>query len=996
MPIEPHAPALRPTGSRYTVRALMGAAITLLGSTSACAASTAAQTTATPATTASRSLASASLTVSDELSPDAVLDHTIGVGAVSHAEVLRYGETLAAASDRVTMQQYATSHEGRPLIVWTITSAANHARLDEIRAANAAISNPRGSIAELRASTGDLPGVAWLAACIHGDEMSGTDALLRLAHRLATSDDPFAQRVRDELVVIIDPNQNPDGRDRYLAQIEAMTGRVPNPDHAAQHHAGGWSGGRTNHYRFDLNRDWVPMAHHETRARAAKINEWNPLLLVDAHEMGALDTFLFDPPREPIHPDQSPAVLERRTRFGEEMAAAFDAKGWPYYTRAWYEEWYPGYTNAWASLGGALGILYEQASLDGGSVRKRTGMIETYADAVDHMETSFVANLTSLLEQRADLLRERLDDRLAAIGRGDEAGDAVAAIEAAMPSGTLILLPGSDPADADRLAHLLTYHGVESARTGESMTIASGRTSMGERIEEPRTIPAGAWVITSDQPHRRRLHAVAGFDPRMTDEFLAQERRELAEGRGSMLYDVTAWSLPMAHGVDAIWTDDDAALSVRTDAQMTAGDPAVTRAARIDVDPAATVGYIIDAHGADSAQLLVRLLDGGIVVHVSAKPFTLAGTTHPAGSLLVRRDDNSDIDDLPAQVRAACDGLSVHVRSASSGFTSDGVDLGGEEFHVLQQPRVAIVTRWPISPTSFGAAWFALDAQLGIRCSPIAATDLGSADLRRYTVLVLPEGFGLSRVLDDRTTGRLRTWIEAGGTLVTIGSSTDWAIANGLSGARSRSSVLGDLETWLADIELERTAPDMPVDLAAVWAGTPDMPDQTVPRAPGDADQSGADADDDAPAPPAPGTAESLPSSKEERERLESWQRRFAPTGAFLMAEVDTDHWLGWGVAREIPLLVGGSRALLSRTPTQTPVRVGAADSMRLSGLVWPEGRVRLHRASAATVNRFGRGQVVCFAYDPVFRGMTEGTSRLFENAIMFGPTMGASPALPW
>jgi hypothetical protein len=931
-------------------------------------------------------------------SPAAFLGRTIGVGAVSPVEVGAYLAALAAASDAVTVTEYARSHEGRPLVYVTITSPANHARLDELRERHADFVDPRRvpaarrTLREFDAAAEDLPGVAWLAASIHGDEMSGTDAVLLLAWRLAAGTDEATRRMRDELIVHIDPLQNPDGRARFLAQVESMSGLVPNPDHAALHHTGDWSGGRTNHYRFDLNRDWVPMVHPETRGRARAITAWNPMLLVDAHEMGSLDTYLFDPPREPIHPAQSRRVREWRDRFGADQAEAFDARGWAYYTQEWYEEWYPGYTNAWASLGGAIGLLYEQASINGSLVRKPSGRIETFADAVEHQLVSFIANLDSLQTNREAILRDRIRDQMAAVGLDTNAarGD--------LPAGVLLIPPHDDIVRLDRLAELLSLQGIEVSRTGRDLRAVGLRTWTGHR-EDARTLPAGTLVVRSEQPRRRLLHALCGFDPRMTEEFLLKERQELARGRGSLLYDVTAWNLPMAAGLPAYWADG---LEGAAGGLVTWTPQAARGAAAIPDAP--RVGWIVDGGPADTPRLLVRLLDAGLVVRTSTRPFSLAGERHPAGSLLIRRSEQDAAPaDVAATIRTAADGLAVAVIGAEGGLTDDGVDLGGQRFDVVRAPRVAIAGQWPVDPNGFGSVWHAIDARLGLRASVIAARDLGRLDLRRYSVLVLPDGGGLGRALGAGAAERLRDWVAAGGTLIAIDGAADWASDPdvGLGRAQRRAAVLGELETWQSDIERERRAWRDPFEFDAVWGGTPGSPDRTAPPLPaGMRDETptgrAADADGDAPPPPAVGTAASLPKDDEERTRLDDWQRRFSPTGAFLLGEVDPDHWIGYGVDERLPILVSGGRVFLSREPSQTPVRLGAADSLRLSGLLWPEARVRLHRASIVTVDRVGRGQVICFAVDPVFRGMTDGTRRLLENALLLGPSLGASGPVPW
>ncbi|MHC4109161.1 MAG: M14 family zinc carboxypeptidase, partial [Planctomycetota bacterium] len=279
--------------------------------------------------------------------PESVIGHDVGETAVRYDDLVRYLRALADSSDMIKMTAYAQTHEGRTLYYLTITSHRNHTRLEAIKADNAKLADPRQlrGDAEARRILENLPGVAWMAYAIHGDELSSTDAAMQVAYQLVAGTDTATKNLRDQLVIHIDPLMNPDGRERYLAQLQTLQGEVANPDYQAMQHSGLWSAGRGNHYLFDLNRDWLPQVHPETRGRAAVILPWNPHLVVDSHEMGSLDTYLFDPPREPINVNLAESALKWRRQFSADQAAAFDRHGWSYYTREWYEEWYPGYTN---------------------------------------------------------------------------------------------------------------------------------------------------------------------------------------------------------------------------------------------------------------------------------------------------------------------------------------------------------------------------------------------------------------------------------------------------------------------------------------------------------------------------------------------------------------------------------------------------------------------------------------------------------------------------
>jgi hypothetical protein len=284
-------------------------------------------------------------------SPGSLINHEVGERPIRYSALIQYMRILADSSDRVVLTNYGRTHEGRKLYYLTITSPANHRRLDQIKADNAKLSDPRllhsGQVDQLIET---LPAVAWLNYSIHGDELSSTDAGIYVAYHLAAAKDDATKKMLDETVIHINPLVNPDGRERYLSYLEQLTGVVSSPDLQSMQHQSLWSRGRGNHFLFDLNRDWLIHFQPEVRSLAEVILSWNPHLLVDSHEQDAYDTYLFDPPREPLNLSLSPTLMKWRRRFGSDQANAFNNKGWSYYTRDWYTEWGPFYTNSWASL----------------------------------------------------------------------------------------------------------------------------------------------------------------------------------------------------------------------------------------------------------------------------------------------------------------------------------------------------------------------------------------------------------------------------------------------------------------------------------------------------------------------------------------------------------------------------------------------------------------------------------------------------------------------
>ena len=916
--------------------------------------------------------------------PESIIGHRVGDGAARYDDVERYVRALADASPLVTLTEYATSHEGRKLYYLTITSSANHARLAQIKADNGMLADPRRlqNTADADRIIDAMPAIAWLAYSIHGDELSGTDASMLAAYALAAGTDETTRRLRDELVIHIDPSQNPDGRERYLSQLQPLTGKVPNTDYQALQHAGLWSAGRGNHYLFDLNRDWLPQVHAETRGRTAAMLEWNPHLVIDAHEMGSLDTYLFDPPREPFNINLSEDNMKWRRRFSADQARAFDRHGWSYYTQEWYEEWYPGYTNAWANLLGAIGLLYEQAGVNGAAVKQPSGTVLTYEEAVAHQYASSMANLETLRAHRRDILRDYFADRRWAINGTGE--------------GPMVLLvpPVQDRAKLDRFTELLRRQGIEFQVSTGPVAGKEALSSWGDKSDRVE-LPAGTIIVQAAQPHRRLLKSILEFDPRMSDKFLFEERKSLENHQGTRVYDTTAWNVPMAYGLDAYWA-----------ASFTETDGGGVRDAAPD-DPFAAkpaYGYLIDGQSSDIFAAIVRLTETGCHVRVARKPFTIGKRDYAAGGLLLRNHENPA--DLARLLRDAATDLKLTITALDTGLCESGPDLGGQEYDLLQPSRIAVASQWPTATTSFGSIWHLLDAQLGLRCSPINLQSIGGIDLRKYNVLVLPDSWGasgLGAILNEGVRGQLKSWIEAGGTLVAVGNSAAFVAGkdNGLSAVRLRPDVLDKLAVYDEAVTRERSARKIEVDPNAVWGSSEKIADTasqaSAPTAAAPVEKASAEspaakkdaADGKGGKPESGGDAEAL-------KRKDAWQRTFSPNGVFVRADLNPEHWLCFGLGDRLPVLIGGANVFMSSHPVATPARLADKNDLRLAGLLWPEARERMANSAYATVERMGRGQIILLADDPIFRGYTEGTGRLFLNAVILGPGLGTSQTVPW
>lgn len=908
--------------------------------------------------------------------PDTLLRQPVGAFTAHHAEITAAMRAMAARSNRMRIVPFGRTHEGRELISVVIASPENLQRIDAIRADIARLADPRGATdAEIERIVHESPAIAWLGYSIHGDEMSGSDASLAVAYHFSAGTSADVTDVLRNVVIVIDPMQNPDGRERVLSQLEQGAGYVQNLDYAAMQR-GRWPYGRENHYLFDMNRDWLWGTQPETRARWAAIGSWHPQLLVDAHEMGPLDTFLFYPATDPLTPYFPEYTKRWWQTYASDQSAAFDRYGWSYYTREWADSWYPGYTDSWGTFTGACGILYEQAHYRGQALRRASGEIATYHDAVHRQAVASVANVSTLASNREQALREYVAAKRANCAPETPGNDQM-----------YVLVPGHRP-DRERafVANLLEQ-GIEVWRAEQSFEAHDVRSPLGE-VQEDVTFAAGTLLVHARQPLSPLVKASLAFDPRYDKASLERERKELERKQRSKAYDVTAWSPTHAYDLDGYWCDEREVPAVR----VTSTPPALAGVVVTGQANEPTYGWIVDGFDDGAVRFAAAAMELGLQVNLSDEPFRALDRPFARGSLLVRRTENGP--DVATLVARAATAARVQVFATPTARSRDeSADLGGRHFDLLARPRVAILSNSPVSTDSFGHAWHVLDTQLHVPSSHLDAQGFGRYDLRRYNVLIVPDGGG-SVVTENAE--RIRTWVRSGGTLIAYGSAAADLSAKDtkLTGVRLREDALDDLDKYAVSVKREREAGTTRIDEAALYD---ERSAESKPPAPDDPSSvSDADLDKDAGKKNGDKSDKKAAGKDEDKKRRDQWLATFSPQGVILRGEVNPDTWITSGCSTELPVFYEGSNVLLSELPVRTAVRIAALDRLRLSGLLWPEARERIADSAYCTVERMGSGQVILFASSPVFRDWFPATTRLFANAVVYGPGAGANQPAEW
>ncbi|MDX1632060.1 MAG: M14 family zinc carboxypeptidase, partial [Thermoanaerobaculia bacterium] len=675
-------------------------------------------------------------------SPAEYLGYPLGERFTPHHELLGYLETLASHSPRVELWTYGKSYEDRPLILVAISSPEKISELDEIRDRRSLLLRPETLTAKRRNRlTAELPAVVWLGYGIHGDESSSSEAALAAAYTFAAGKGRIRDQL-DELVLLIDPLSNPDGRGRYIHDFVIRRGEEPNPDPAAAEHRESWPGGRGNHYYLDLNRDWAWATQRETRDRLAAIRRWDPQVVVDFHEMGSGSTYFFPPFAQPIHPEVEGRVSPWLDRFGRSNARAFDRHGWLYFVEEQYDLFYPAYGDSYPTLRGAIGMTYEMAGggRAGTVIRLPDGDTLTLADRIARHLTTSLATVETAGEHAGELVGATLRWRLGA-NRAEE--------------GAYLWAP--DQPEGRSLAELLSLHGIEVVQTLAEVRLQVESTR--EEDRQRRIYPPGSYVVPIAQPLGPLARSLLQREAPLPPSFLERQRQRIEENLSPDFYDVTAWSLPLAYNVPVHFHRGD----------LPETQPLARRADR-SIEGDEGIGLLAPPRGLTTYRFAAALQREGIRYRVALEPLASANREYPAGTLFIPRSPRED--DLQT-IRAAAGRTGQELAPVSTSLTTDGISLGSGSMLRIRPVRIGLLRGPGLSPTGFGALWHLLDREIDTDLTVVDRRALSGTDLGRFDVLVLPDGWGYED-LGQGALERMNHWIREGGTLIALKRAGEW------------------------------------------------------------------------------------------------------------------------------------------------------------------------------------------------------------------------------
>ncbi len=672
-------------------------------------------------------------------SPSDFLGRETGEAYTFHGDVVRYLYALAEASDRVTVEEYGRTYEGRALHVLTVTSAANHARLDAIKAANRELADPDTESTRAAEIVAGNPIITWLSYNVHGNEPSSTESALEVLYLLAAGESEHITDLLDQSVVLIDPVLNPDGRDRYVYWYKSMRSSQLRVSADDLEHTEPWPGGRTNHYWFDLNRDWMWLVHPESQGRIRVYQDWMPQVHMDYHEQGFNNNYFTMPGKAPRNLNLPEAYESWADMFGRASGEALARNQVNYFTRESFEFFYPGYGSSYPSMMGGIGMLAEQGghSRGGRAVETNDGYVLTLRQrAWDHFATS-MAVVEASVQHREDLLsyyRTFFDPSTSE-----------------NPT-TAYLIPddGGHGYVTDVIA-LLLEHGVEVERATEAFSIEAVDYWSAETGRH--TFEAGTWIIPTDQARHVMVNT------------LMQRQMEI---ESYDMYDMSTWSVPLAYNLQgAAWTQR--AVSVQTEAVIAAPE----RATGV-THPDARYGYVIDWRQQHAPKALGMLWEAGYDVRAARRTFGIGEKDYPVGTIIVLKGRNRDkMDTIGADMQRIAQEAGVQIEGYDVSRVDRGMDLASADARVIDKPRVVLMLDSPFGSETAGQIWYLFDQRVDWGIDRVRGDNFPSLDLDEVDVLVLPPG-NVDAMLDSTQTDRLERWVRQGGTLVASESAAPW------------------------------------------------------------------------------------------------------------------------------------------------------------------------------------------------------------------------------
>jgi hypothetical protein len=814
------------------------------------------------------------------LSPEEFLGYRLGERFTRHHQVAYY-QHVAAVVPGVTLTIYGETYEHRPLLYAVVASAENHKNLEQIRQDNLR----RAGMVNGAAST--QVAIVWMSYNVHGNEANSMEASMQTLYELANPANENSAAWLKNTVVILDPCINPDGRDRY-ANFYNQYGNLPANAHPdAREHREPWPGGRSNHYWFDLNRDWAWLTQIESQQRIKEYNRWMPHVHVDFHEQGFNNPYYFAPAAEPYHEVISPWQREFQVMIGKNNAKYFDAEGWLYFTKERFDLYYPSYGDTYPTYSGAIGMTYEQAGggFAGLTITTKEGDPLTLTDRLTHHHTTGLSTVEVTSRNAARVLKE-FENYFKENTTNPTA-----------PYKAYVIKGDNHPDKINRLLHLLDQHGVQYGSVQGTKAVRGFDYAV--QAVQTVNITTNDVVISAQQPKSRFITAL--FEP----------QSKLSD---SVTYDITAWNLMYAYGLRGY------ALTER----LIPTQPYTTNAVVPTVVQGKPYAYVFRYQSLKDVIFLSNLLNNGVKVRTAQRAFRIGNESFEPGSLIVTRRNNESLNGFDSLVQALAGAHQRWFLASPTGFVDAGKDFGSGDVAYIKKPRVAVLCGEQTSSLAAGATWHFFEQELRYPITQIGTDYFQTIDLKNYDVLVVPDG--RYQLFTEEILKTVSEWVSDGGRLVVSGNALNaFADKNGFA--------LKKYATEDAKREAEK------------------QDKQYVEQ--------------------------QVLASYESAER-----RSISETisGAIYKVTMDRTHPLAFGLQEYYTLKTNELDFDFMREAWNVGVLKGRPKP--LQGFAGSAMGPRLENSLVLGVEDKGRGQVIYFVDDPLFRNFWENGKLLFSNAV--------------
>ncbi|MCC6634274.1 MAG: zinc carboxypeptidase [Chitinophagaceae bacterium] len=662
-------------------------------------------------------------------SPEEFLGYKIGTKYTRHHQVIDYVRAVAIAKkDMVIAEQYGTTNEGRPLMLLYISTPENIQNLENIRKNNLRIT---GILKDnVKPQIKNSPSIIWLSYNVHGNEPSSSEAAMLTLYELVNPANTITKEWLKNTVVIIDPCLNPDGRDRYVNWFNQMVGSNEDADPQSREHTEPWHNGRSNHYNFDLNRDWAWQTQVESQQRIKKYNQWMPQIHVDFHEQYYNNPYYFAPAAEPLHEAITPWQKEFQEIIGRNHAKYFDTNGWLYFTKESFDLFYPSYGDTYPIYNGSIGMTYEQAGHSSGglAVVKSDGDTLTLTDRVFHHFTSGLSTVEAASINATKTITE-FEKYFA---------DASAGKNVVYKT---YILTSDNKYNIEAIKDLLNKNGILYG------TI------------DYKGLKGYCYQLNKDAEVKPLTNtiAVSTCQPKgILANILLEPKSKLND---SATYDITAWSLGYAYGVNTY------AIKEKKEINYAVTLPATIR------NYSSNYGYLIQYNSINSVKVLAHLLKKGIKVRFAEKPFVYNGKNYERGTLIIIKTGN-DINLINKEINFAANKFDINADIVTTGFMDKGIDFGSPHVKLINTKKILLVTGESVSSLAAGEVWNFFDKQLNYPITLVNATELNRINFKNYQVIILPDGY-YKFSSDKNTVDKIKEFVSTGGKLIALESAVN-------------------------------------------------------------------------------------------------------------------------------------------------------------------------------------------------------------------------------